>query len=131
MSVHIETVISREKMFHKILILAVFSMTVSGTSLPEWQDLNCEAGHKYLFSEVKHTWYDASDECELYGGWLLSIDNEEEHKCLVRYAHSSSLQTGWYWHDGEILNIHVKLNSARILSCCSVTYIFYLLHLTI
>ena len=102
MSVHIETVISREKMFHKILILAVFSMTVSGTSLPEWHNLNCEAGHKYFFSDEERPWYDARDECELYGGWLLSIDSQEEQNCLVRYAHSSGLQAGWFWHDGGL-----------------------------
>merc|ERR1711874_124235 len=113
---HFETAISREKMLHKILILAVFSMTVSGTSQPEWQNLNCEAGHKYLFSDGARPWYSARDECELYGGWLLSIDSQKEQNCLVRYAHSSGLQAGWFWHDAndaadEGILVHATDNS--------------------
>merc|ERR1711936_594050 len=127
---HIETAISREKMFHKILILAVFSMTVSGTSLPEWQNLNCEAGHKYLFMNEGRHWQDARYECELYGGWLLSIGSQKEQNCLVRYAHSShssGLQAGWYWHDAndaadEGVLVHATDNSDltwinHLLSC--------------
>ena len=33
---------------------------------------NVQAGHKYLFSDVTHTWADAVLECQMYGGWLVS-----------------------------------------------------------
>ena len=32
---------------------------------------NVQAGHKYLFSDVTHTWADAVLECQMYGGWLV------------------------------------------------------------
>merc|ERR1739836_354885 len=132
---HIETVISREKMLHEILILAVFSMTVSGTSLPEWQNLNCEAGHKYFFSDETRHWQDARDECELYGGWLLSIDSQQEQNCLVRFAHSSGLHAGWFWHDAndaadEGILIHARDNSDltwvnHLFSCGGEDYMYH------
>ena len=87
-------------MFHSILVLVLVSWTVSGTSLPGWQDLQCEEGHKYLFSDVMHTWQDARDECELYGGWLLSINSLQEQNCLVRFA-KTSVHDSWFWHDGN------------------------------
>ena len=33
---------------------------------------NVQAGHKYLFSDVTHTWADAVLESQMYGGWLIS-----------------------------------------------------------
>ena len=91
-------------MFVKIFILSVsvsLLSLASSSSLPGWENLQCERGHKYLFSDVSHTWQDARDECELYGGWLLSINSQQEQNCLVRFAHSSGLHTGWFWHDGN------------------------------
>ena len=91
-------------MFHTILYLGVLSLTVSGSSLPSWHEIDCGDGYnsKYLFSDVSHTWQDARGECELYGGWLLYINNQQEQNCLVRFAHSIGLQTGYFWHDGNI-----------------------------
>ena len=88
------------EMFRKIILLS-FSLTVS-CSLPGWEELQCEEGHKYLFSDIKLTWQDARVECELYGGWLLSINSMQEQNCLVRFSLSSGLHTGWFWHDGRI-----------------------------
>ena len=93
-------------MFLKIFILSVsvsLLSLASSSSLPGWENLQCERGHKYLFSDVYHTWQDARDECELYGGWLLSINSQQEQNCLVRFAHSSGLHTGWFWHDGNFV----------------------------
>merc|ERR1712038_585842 len=106
-------------MFLKISILSVSVSLVSlasSSSLPGWENLQCERGHKYLFSDTKHSWQDARDECELYGGWLLSINSQQEQNCLVRFAHSTGLQTGWFWHDAndvadEGVLVHARDNS--------------------
>merc|ERR1712141_146747 len=95
--------IQGRKMFHSLLNLGILSLTVSGSSLPGWEELQCEGRHKYLFSDVRLTWQDAREECELYGGWLLSINTMQEQNCLVRFAHSSGLHTGWFWHDGNFV----------------------------
>ena len=94
------SVFGREKMFHSILVLVLVCWTVSGTSSSGWEDLQCEPGHSYLFSDVARTWQEAREECELYGGWLLSINSLQEQNCLVRFA-KTSVQDGLFWHDGE------------------------------
>ena len=91
---------SKKKMFHCLIYLGALFLTVSSSSLPGWEELHCETGHKYLFSDVGHTWQDAREECELYGGWLLSINSMQEQNCLVRFAKSSGVH-GWFWHDGK------------------------------
>ena len=58
-----------------------------------------QAGHKYLFSDSLLPWTDAVDECKLYGGWLVSLDNLKEQNCLLRYGMSQGFDA-WYWHDG-------------------------------
>merc|ERR1711874_63563 len=102
------------EMFREIFLLSI-SLTVS-CSLPGWEDLQCEEGHKYLFSDIKLTWQDAREECELYGGWLLSINSQREQNCLVRFAHSSGLQADYFWHDAtsaadQGVRVHAKDNS--------------------
>ena len=89
-------------MFNRILSLSLLCLTVSGSDLPSWHNLNCEEGHKYLFSDETRPWQEARDECELYGGWLLDINSQREQNCLLRFAHSSGLHAGWFWHDGRI-----------------------------
>ena len=85
-----------------IVLFSLFfiSVVVKGARVPQWQNLNCEEGHKYLFSDVTHTWEDALAECQLYGGWLLSLDSLEEQNCLLRYDNISPVPTAWYWTDG-------------------------------
>merc|ERR1712002_207502 len=82
--------------------LLLFSLaSASNKTGPSWQNLNCDGqGTKYLFSEQSVSWDFAREECGLYGGWLLSLDNLQEQNCLIRYAHSASL-TGWFWHDAN------------------------------
>ena len=60
------------------------------------------SGHKYLFSDVTHSWEDAFGECELYGGWLVSIDSLQEQNCLMRHGKSEGYNA-WYWTDGKNL----------------------------
>ena len=55
----------------KVLHLMYFS---ASSSLPDWVSLNCDGDHQYFFSHQRLSWYDASDECNLYGGYLLAID---------------------------------------------------------
>ena len=83
------------------LILSSLISLAFCSSTPEWQDLNCEEGHKYLFSEVQMTWEEARGECQLYGGWLVDLRTRKEQNCLLRYAQAAGVPEGWYWHDGN------------------------------
>ena len=60
-----------------------------------------QAGHKYLFSDTAYTWEDAMAECQLYGGWLVSIGSQREQNCLIRHGLSLGKDT-WHWTDGNI-----------------------------
>merc|ERR1719481_1843661 len=71
--------------------------------IPHWEEIECEAGHKYLFSEDQKPWPDAKVECELYGGWLVDIGSQEEQNCLLKFARSQEL-LNWWWHDGNELD---------------------------
>merc|ERR1712154_368960 len=102
------------KMLPILFAIGVLSASVSSSFLPQWQELNCEANHKYLFADVTHTWQDAREECALYGGWLLSIDSMQEQNCLLKYA-KTNVQSGWFWHDAtdsetEGVYVHAKDN---------------------
>eukprot|EP00091_Calanus_sinicus_P019403 TRINITY_DN4865_c0_g1_i1.p1 TRINITY_DN4865_c0_g1~~TRINITY_DN4865_c0_g1_i1.p1 ORF type:complete len:160 (-),score=21.98 TRINITY_DN4865_c0_g1_i1:41-520(-) len=93
-------------MIFSVLLLAFSASFATGNNLstPSWQNLDCEPYHKYLFSEITAGWQDALDECELYGGWLLSINSLQEQNCLLRYARSVGL-SGWYRHDGNDIEV--------------------------
>merc|ERR1719348_639495 len=68
---------------------------------PQWQELECQAGHKYLFNtDQTHTWEDAIAECQLYGGWLLDVTGLEEYNCLMRYGNSQGFDA-WFWTDAN------------------------------
>merc|ERR1712133_174358 len=73
---------------------------VNATMVPHWQELECEAGHKYVFSETTHNWMDSVAECELYGGWLVNIESLAEQNSLMRYAQKNGLFND-YWTDGN------------------------------
>ena len=64
----------------------------SNSSAPHWETLDCQPGHKYLFSENKMTWPDARVECELYGAYLLEISGIKKNNCLLKYAESEGWQ---------------------------------------
>ena len=97
------------------LVVAVFSSfgitlksSVEGRpntngTYPQWVDLECEAGHKYLFSEITLNFEDAMGECGLYGGWLVSIGGQAEQNCLLRHGRSQGYDA-WYWTDGNLTN---------------------------
>ena len=68
---------------------------------PRWEDLECEPGYKYLFSDIQVPWEDARVECELYGGWLVDINSLEEQNCLLRHGNAQGYDT-WYHTDGNI-----------------------------
>ena len=93
-----------------ILVLSSLVSLVFCSSVPAWQDLNCEAGHRYLFSEVKMTWEEARAECQLYGGWLVDLRSRREQNCLIRYAQAAGVTEDWYWHDGK----HTKLTTRYV-----------------
>merc|ERR1739841_33380 len=100
-------------------------------ALPEWKDLECEKGHKYLFSEIKHNWFEARGECELYGGWLVQINDLTEFNCLMRHGVAEETQT-WYWTDGNDVEntgvwTHAYDNSdvtffGQRINCCTADY---------
>ena len=53
-----------------------------------------------LIRSKKLSWFDASDECNLYGGYLLHIDTLKQQNCLLDYEHIANI-AGWFWQDGE------------------------------
>merc|ERR1712168_46442 len=67
---------------------------------PEWEDLECERGYKYLFSDLEVTWQDAIAECTLYGGHLVDVTSQQEHNCLMRYGISQNFNS-WFWIDAN------------------------------
>jgi len=71
---------------------------INKTYVPDWQQLECEQGHKYLFSEITHNWEDAIAECILYRGWLLDVKDQKEHNCLMRYGISQGYNE-WFYTD--------------------------------
>ena len=86
-------------MYNVISILSSFILVVS--SVPHWEDLQCEDGHKYLFSEVSLTWDEAVGECSLYAGWLVALNSLQEQNCLLKHAQNEGLTEDWYWTDGN------------------------------
>ena len=48
------------------------------------------------------SWFEAMEECELYGGHLVDIRSRKEQNCLMRYGQSVDLND-WYWHDGSFV----------------------------
>ena len=58
---------------------------------------------------MTHTWLDAREECELYGGWLVMINNMKEYNCIMRHGIGAGLNSG-YWID-------VKDGLSTILGC--------------
>merc|ERR1712137_934428 len=89
-------------MMCKIFLLLFLGLGTEGSNgtLPEWKDLECEEGHKYLFSDITHNWEDSRGECELYGGWLVQINDLKEFNCLMRYGQKEGLEKE-YWTDGN------------------------------
>jgi len=69
-------------------------------AVPEWQDLQCQPMHKYLFSDTKNTWLEAWAQCELYGGYLVHIGNQQEQNCLLKFGHGEGYKA-WYWTDAH------------------------------
>merc|ERR1711997_580507 len=69
-------------------------------AVPEWQDLQCQPLHKYLFSDTSNTWLEAWAQCELYGGYLVHIGSQQEQNCLLKYGHSQGYNQ-WYWTDAH------------------------------
>ena len=67
---------------------------------PHWENLECQKGHKYLFSELSADWPEAYAECALYGGFLVNIGGIAEQNCLLRHA-SSQNYDNWYWTAGK------------------------------
>jgi len=91
--------------------------TNSKLETPQWVDLECQAGHKYLFvtDEVRN-WVDARDHCQLFGGWLVDIQDVHEQNCLMRHAYKTDGLTDYnYWTDASDLEdgvwMHTSTNS--------------------
>ena len=99
----------------KYFLLAYIVSTCKGTnsSFPSWIDLECQEGHKYIFSDTVLTWNDAISECGLYGGWLVAINSLAENNCLVKHGASLGGVDWWYWTDGndvETNGVYVHYN---------------------
>merc|ERR1719342_19068 len=96
-------------MILSVLYLLLFSSLFSiiacyeddtNSSSPHWENLECEVGHKYLFSEVLLNWEDSRVECDLYGGWIVDVKDVQEENCLMRHAmKTDGLTDYFYWTD--------------------------------
>ena len=76
--------------------------TTTDPDAPEWVQLPCGTSgqeQQYLFSDDKHTWDEARAECDLYGGWLVSVGSQAEYNCLLRYGNAQGYHS-WFWTDG-------------------------------
>ena len=49
---------------------------------------------------MTHNWAESRAECELYGGWLVQINDLEEYNCLLSEGKGLGL-SNWYWTDGN------------------------------
>merc|ERR1712193_32127 len=102
----------KEAMFSILVIFYLNLLLAEGSgqgAIPSWVNLSCQPGHKYLFSNTGLVWTEAMVECQLYGGYLLHIDNRREQNCLLNYALNSTI-SGTYFHDGKLfLNIKSKI----------------------
>ena len=65
-----------------------------------FKDFLPQPGSKYLFSELTANWEDSSLECQMYGGWLVQIDDLMEYNCLMRHGLKEET-LDWYWTDGN------------------------------
>ena len=83
-------------------IIFLLALIVCSGKVADWVNLECEENHKYLFSDITLNWQDSVTECQLYGGWLVSIGSLEEQNCLLRHGQNQSLDY-WYWTDGRLL----------------------------
>merc|ERR1712126_558617 len=84
------------------LVEAINAETVK-EQFPQWQNLECESGHRYLFSEDERVWDDALAECTLYGGWLANIGSIWEQTCIFVDEHTGA-DIEWFsprWTGGE------------------------------
>merc|ERR1711915_209668 len=71
---------------------------------PQWEDLECQPGHKYLFVadwEERRNWEDARSQCASLGGWLVDIQDIHEQNCLTRHAYKTDGLTDIYWTDAS------------------------------
>ena len=51
---------------------------------------------------MTHNWEDSRGECELYGGWLVQINDLKEYNCLLRFGVKEGM-SAWFWTDGNDL----------------------------
>ena len=77
----------------------------SKTSTPDWEQLPCRKGHQYLFSEDALDWNEARAMCELYGGYLVRIEDIHENNCLLKYALNNGYENRW-WTSGNLSNTY-------------------------
>ena len=77
-----------------ITIMSLVSLSTSSL-LPDCVSLNCDGDHPYLFSDQKLSWFDASDDCNMYGGYLLALNSQYEQNCLLKYGKIANI-ANWY-----------------------------------
>merc|ERR1712064_29225 len=88
------------KFFSVLLLVLIENVFSEEIKVPEWENLECEVGHKYLFVNAPNTWDNAILECQANGGWLVDINSQSEQNCLMRYGKSQGFNH-WYWTDGN------------------------------
>merc|ERR1719153_494447 len=82
-----------------LLLLLTLLSSVRCSKSPHWVEA-CNGS--YLFSEDLKTWFDARNNCELYGSKLVQINNMAENYCLLEYAQKQDMNVNdWFWHSGN------------------------------
>ena len=85
----------------KLLIILIFVSSSCCSTLPDWVELDCSPGHQYFFSDKVLSWFDAIDECNLYGGYLVAVNSLQEQNCLLKYGKTAQLDR-WFWINGNL-----------------------------
>ena len=97
-------------MFAVTPIVSSLKLTESNENKPatlHWEPL-CDnlspndKQHQYLFSDETLDWNSAREICELFGGYLVRIDNRHENNCLLKYTQNNEMH-GWWWTSGTYL----------------------------
>ena len=76
------------------------------STTPNWVHIDkCDPNqnlHQYLFSEDAKNWNDAGATCELFGGYLVQIENRHENNCILYHALTNGLHQGYWWTSGNL-----------------------------
>ncbi|RWS02670.1 C-type lectin domain family 4 member G-like isoform X2 [Leptotrombidium deliense] len=120
----------------RLIFIAAISLlqTFCGTECPQkWIRFN---GNCYLFDLKTSTFYQNEERCKSFGGYVVSINNEDENKFVTSKLKKTSFWIGgqkvkndtnqpWLWADGSEItsNWNVDFHDTNILNSCSMMFV--------